>query len=121
MTNITTALAIEKMDAAQLREERRSTAMSSTVTATIPAGDFISSPVDLTNNELSLIFAPEQWTPAQITFQVSPDNVNFADLFDAAGLELARPLRPNTAIGLPTVYTKAALYLRIRSGPRSAP
>jgi len=45
-----------------------------------------------------MVIAPAEWTPANITFLVSIDGVNFFDLADAAsGLEISRALQPSTA------------------------
>ena len=46
-----------------------------------------------------MVIAPAEWTPANITFLVSIDGVNFFDLADAAsGVEISRARkRPNNA------------------------
>jgi len=66
--------------------------------------------------------APAEWTPANITFLVSIDGVNFFDFADAAsGLEISRAIQPSTAVKVDQSYTRYANHLKVRSGPRDHP
>lgn len=103
------------------RTEAPSQQAKAVVPATIKAGEWLSTSVTLTTNALAMVFAPDQWTPANISFQVSYDNTHWVDLFDADGAELLKPIAAGTAVNVDTSLTQAALYLRLRSGPRSAP
>jgi len=56
-----------------------------------------------------MVIAPAEWTPANITFPVSIDGVNFFDFADAAsGLEISRAIQPSTAVKVDQSYTRYA-------------
>jgi hypothetical protein len=67
-----------------------------------------------------IIMSPD-WTPANMTFQVSNDNVYFVDLYDSAGNEILRPVGADRAIMVDTSLTQATLYAKVRSGPAINP
>ena len=90
-------------------------------TVTIPAGQAVSNAADLTGGSLAMIIAPNDWTPANVSFQVSSDNNYFADLFDDGGGQVLRAMGANRAVLIPPALTQAALYLKLRSGPRENP
>jgi hypothetical protein len=91
----------------------------STVT---PAGQSVSTPLDLTSLAVTMVIAPAEWTPANITFLVSIDGVNFFDFADAAsGVEISRALQPSTALKIDSSYTRYANHLKVRSGARDHP
>lgn len=92
-----------------------------TATVTIAAGESLSSSANLTNYGVGLIMAPPAWTPANLSFQISVDNVVFADLFSREGVEIVRAIRAGTAALMDPTLTQSALYLKVRSGPRSNP
>jgi hypothetical protein len=71
---------------------------TTSATATIPAGSALSNAVDLSSGALQMLLCPVSWTPAYITFQVSPDNVTWGDLFDKDGSEVSRNVRPGSGI-----------------------
>ena len=90
-------------------------------TVTIAAGKAVSTPLDLTSAAVTMVIAPAEWTPANITFLVSIDGVNFFDLADAAsGVEISRALRPSTALKIDQSYTRYVNHLKVRSGPQAA-
>ena len=91
-------------------------------TVTIAAGKAVSTPLDLTSAAVTMVIAPAEWTPANITFLVSIDGVNFFDFADAAsGLEISRAIQPSTAVKVDQSYTRYANHLKVRSGPRDHP
>jgi len=90
-------------------------------TVTIPAGQTLSGSVDLTSGSLAMVVGPSDWSPANISFQVSSDNTIWADLFDLAGVEVIKPIRVNSAVILDPTLSQAVNYLRVRSGPRDNP
>jgi|SRR5215469_12098365 len=92
-----------------------------TVTVTIPAGQSLSNSADLSVGSVSYIMMPPDWTPANMSFQVSNDNINFADLYDVWGVELLRAMGAGRACMVDTSYTQAALYVKLRSGPSVNP
>lgn len=92
-------------------------------TATIPAGQSLSNAVDVTAGTLVRIRMPAQWTPANVTFQISPDNVeaNFVDLWEIGG-EVMIPCAPGRTVALPSEV--AALregFIKFRSGSAAQP
>ena len=91
------------------------------VTVTIPAGQSLSSSANLTNNKVAGILFPSQWTPANMSLQVSDDNVTFYDAYDNQGVEILRAVGPLRAVGLDPSLTETALYARLRSGPSINP
>ena len=91
-------------------------------TVTIPAGEAVSTPLDQTSAAVTMVIAPAEWTPANITFLVSIDGVNFFDLADAAsGVQISRALQPSTALKIDQSYTRYINHLKVRSGPRDNP
>ena len=92
-----------------------------TITITISAGQSLSNPADLTTGSIALIITPPDWNPANVSFQISEDNVTFYDLFDSNGAEIIRAIRPNTAIAFDLSLTQAAPYFKMRSGHRDIP
>jgi hypothetical protein len=89
--------------------------------ATIHAGESLSAPVDLRVGNVVLIISPAEWTDAEISVQVSIDGTAFFDLFDSGGYELTRTIVPSGAQPVAPDLTEAAMYLKIRSGSRTAP
>jgi hypothetical protein len=92
------------------------------MTATIAAGESISSVIDCSAGRPTMIFLPDQWTPAHLTFQVSVDDggTTFNDLFTSDGAEVIRNVVAGTAVPLPLEWAPV-LFLRLRSGSRDAP
>ena len=92
-----------------------------TIQATIPAGQYLSNAADLTAGNLVMLLSPTNWTPANISFQVSEDNVTWRDLFDANGFPIIKPMGPNRAVNVDPAFTSGALWVRLMSGPRDNP
>ena len=92
-----------------------------TTTVTIPAGQALSSSADLTAGNMVMLLTPADWTPANISFLISEDNITFRDLFDSDGHEIVKSMGPNRAINVDPSYTSGALYLKLLSGPRANP
>jgi hypothetical protein len=87
----------------------------------ILAGESLSSEVDLTVYSVAMLIVSTAWSPANMTFLVSMDGVDYYDLFDASGTEVLRAIKPGTAILIDPAVTTAANYMRVRSGPRDNP
>jgi len=90
-------------------------------TVTIPAGQAVSNSVDLTTGTLSVVISPPGWTPANLSFLISTDNVTFANLFDADGREVIKPIGPGRAVIIDPSLTTGAMYVKFRSGPSANP
>jgi hypothetical protein len=91
------------------------------LSATILAGQSLSSSLNLTTGSLALLMSPDAWTPANISFQISEDNVTFRDLYDGNGVEVLRPMGAARGSIIDQSLSAAALYLKIRSGPSENP
>jgi hypothetical protein len=91
------------------------------LTATIPPGQFLSGVVDITGGVVSMIVAPNNWTPANISIQVSYDGEEFFDLYDTQDAEVIKPFGPGRAYLPERALTESAMYLRIRSGSSTHP
>lgn len=96
-------------------------APSATTTAAIASGTSLSSPIDLSKGALVYMLTPSAWTAADLTFQISEDNITFYDLFDNAGFELKRTITPGVAVLVDTKWTEAAMWIKLRSGSRVKP
>jgi hypothetical protein len=89
-----------------------------TATATILAGQSISSSIDLSAGTAVFIHMPMAWTSALLSFQISYDNSAFGDLVDETGHEIAINILPGTVIRALLIPPRAG-WLRFRSGSRS--
>jgi hypothetical protein len=92
----------------------------STVTATIPAGQSISSSIDLSEGTAVFFHAPAEWTPAVLTFQVSHDNITFGDLVDINAHETVINIMSGTVLRVDLLPSNVG-WLKFRSGSRSSP
>lgn len=78
----------------------------------------MSDPIDIKNVGVALIGAPSNWTSANISFQISDDNITWFDLVDDDGSEIRRTFKAGCAIVLDPALAQAVNYLKIRSGSR---
>lgn len=88
-------------------------------TATISAGQSLSESVNSSGTLIAIIM-PDDWAPANISFQISADNKDFHDLFDAFGNEITAACRAGTAMRVPD-HVESATWVKIRSGTRDNP
>jgi hypothetical protein len=90
---------------------------------TIAAGASLSAPVFVTDaGKLVRISMPPDWTVADLTFQVSTDDVTFYDLFDQTGLEVKAGVTPGSSVVLETKFQNlGATMIKFRSGTRQKP
>ena len=93
------------------------------LTATIPAGQSLSTATDLGQLQLSAIIAPPAWDGnARLSFQLSPDNVAF---YEVSGWESGEALTIHCAPGywIPAVSLNfpKTVFFKIRSGHPLAP
>jgi hypothetical protein len=91
-----------------------------TVTATIPAGQSLSNAVDLSVGSAIFLHVPTEWTPAVLSFQVSPDNVLYGDLVSASTYEVTLNIKEGTVIQRDWMPA-ASGWLKLRSGSRYRP
>jgi hypothetical protein len=90
-------------------------------TVTILAGQSLSSAADLSAGNMVMLLTPPAWTSANISFQVSEDNVTYCDLYDSNGNEILKAMASNRAINVDPSYTSGSLWIKIRSGPGANP
>ena len=90
------------------------------LTATISAGQALSSVIDCSAGAPVFLHMPADWTSARLSFQVSPDGANFNDLFDSNAREITFNIAAGTSLLLDKMW-EPVTYLRIRSGGRDAP
>jgi hypothetical protein len=68
------------------------------------------------------IVMPEDWTPAVVTIQGSPDGVFFHDLHDGVpGTELAFNVSPDSLVMLNPNRMRSSIAVKLRSGTRAFP
>ena len=88
---------------------------------TIPNGAAISPAIDLRGAEPLAIQMPAAWTTAGLSFEVSDDGTNFADLFNTSG-EYTVTVAVDRAVALPNPNELSAFkYIKVRSGTTGTP
>jgi hypothetical protein len=92
-----------------------------TTTVTIAAGTAVSTAADLSAGNVTMLLMPSDWTPANLGFLISEDNVTYRDLHDANGMEIQKATGPNRAINVDTSFTSGALWVKVRSGSLNNP
>jgi len=85
------------------------------VNLTIPSGESISSGMDCTSGRMIRVRAPDGWDGTDVvTFQLSPDNVVYRNLFDARGAEVTARVVPGTVVMFQQDINPG--WMRIRGG-----
>ena len=100
-------------------EERAQPGRFTSKIATIAAGQSLSASIDASQGAPCLIYVPQGWTAAPITFQVSPNGSTFYDLLDGYGHEIVVQVEGGTACRIGG--WQAVMFFKVRSGPRDAP
>jgi hypothetical protein len=89
---------------------------------TIPAGQSLSDGVDCSAGEIVRITIPQEYTPANMTFQVSSDGLLYNDLYTSTGEEVTITARPNSGIViLNEKAVRSIAFVKFRSGTRAHP
>jgi hypothetical protein len=88
---------------------------------TIPRGESLSDGIDCSSGEIVRITVPQEFTEANLTFQVSTDGNFFNDLFDDDGDEITVTVQPDSAIFISRRWVRSVAFLKLRSGSRDAP
>jgi hypothetical protein len=85
---------------------------------TIPGRGSLSDGVDVSAGQVIRITCPEEWTPANISFQISSDGLMYNSLYNQRGEEIVLPCGPKRAIVLNWTGPawRAIAFLKIRSG-----
>jgi hypothetical protein len=93
-----------------------------TASITIPAGESLSSALDLTTGSLAQLLSPDVWSPpANISFMLSADGASFQDVYDETGNEIVWAMDAGRAVAIDPVLTSAATFLKLRSGSSTHP
>jgi len=95
----------------------------------IPAGEFVSNAVDCGGHQILRIVTPDGWDKASLTFQLSPDNSKFNDLYHVeptvdgfVPYEVIVPWIPDGAtLAMPPSTGLKIFWIRFRSGTKAAP
>lgn len=88
---------------------------------TIATGESLSGALDCSELAPARITMPLDWTPANLTFQISPDGETFRDLFDTLGHEVMIDVTPGAVVRLSAEWSSAPAHLKFRSGTRDNP
>jgi hypothetical protein len=88
---------------------------------TIAAGESLSDGADCSAGNIVRITVPQEFTPANLTFQVSSDGNFYNDLFTAQGEEITLVAKPSTGIIVHDLWTRSINFIRFRSGSRTHP
>jgi hypothetical protein len=85
---------------------------------TIAAGESLSEGVDCSAGEIVRITVPQEFTDANLTFQVSSNGEFYNDLFDDEGREITVPAEPDSSIVISGRWVRSVGWLKLRSGTR---
>jgi hypothetical protein len=88
---------------------------------TIAAGESLSDGADCSGGTIVRLTIPQEFTPANLTFQVSSDGNGYNDLFAADGTEVTVAAKPSTGIAVSEHWTRSINFIKFRSGSRSHP
>lgn len=88
---------------------------------TIPGGESLSDGIDCTSGQIVRITVPQEYTPGNMTFQVSSDGGLYNDLHDSRGGEIIITAKPDTTIYIGEPWVRSVGFLKIRSGTSDHP
>lgn len=89
--------------------------------ATVPNGAALSEAIDLRGYEPLAVQMPAAWTAAGLSFEVSDDGVNFADLYNTSG-EYTLTVATDRAVALSTPNELSGFqFIKVRSGTTGTP
>ena len=89
---------------------------------TILAGESLSDGADCSAGDIVRLTIPQEFTDANLTFQVSTDGNFYNDLYSASGDEVSIPAKPDCAIVIRNeVWGRSINFIKIRSGTRTHP
>jgi|SRR5215471_10850837 len=92
------------------------------VTGTIPAGQSLSDSIDASAGNPVFVVGPVDWTPANISWQLSADGITFHDWFTWDGKELLKPCVAGTAwLLISDILGTKGAHIKVRSGSRDHP
>jgi hypothetical protein len=87
----------------------------------IKLGESLSDGVDCSAGTIVRITVPQEFTPSNLTFQVSSDGNLYNDLFTSGGDEVTCVAKPSTGIIIAEHWAKSINFIKFRSGSRDHP
>lgn len=93
----------------------------SVIPGSIASGQSLSPEVDLGAQYLVGLYVPSNWTSANITFQVSPDGVNWGNMFSYLGAEVTFVAVAGQFLAVDPTLWKGARAIKVRSGTSGSP
>jgi hypothetical protein len=88
---------------------------------TIAAGESLSDGADCSGGSIVRVTIPQEYTPANLTFQASSDGNFYNDLYDPDGEEVTLPVKANTTVVVSAHWTRSIGFVKFRSGTRASP
>lgn len=88
---------------------------------TIAQGESLSDGIDCSGGEIVRITVPQEYTEANMTFQVSSDGNFFNDLYNAEGDEITIVAKPDRSIVIAERWGRVFGFIKLRSGTRDNP
>jgi hypothetical protein len=88
---------------------------------TIPMGESLSEGIDCSGGDIVRITVPQEYTKANMTFQVSSDGGSYNDLYDAEGHEIVVVAKPDSGIVIAEKWGRVFGFIKLRSGTRANP
>jgi hypothetical protein len=88
---------------------------------TIRAGESLSDGADCSAGTIVRITVPQEFTQANLTFQVSSDGGFYNDLHTSDGDAITITAKPDTGIVVYEVWTRSIGFIKFRSGTREHP
>lgn len=112
-----------KIILAESDEPRKATTMGLTIVdgPTIPLNESLSDGVDCSGGTIVRITVPQEFTPANLSFQSSSNGDLYNDLYDAEGEEVIMVAKPDTTIIIEAPWARTLGWLKFRSGTRANP
>jgi hypothetical protein len=88
---------------------------------TIAAGESLSDGIDCTSGNIARITVPQEFTDANLSFQVSSDGNFYNDMYDSRGDEITISAKANTGIVVSGDWVRTIAFIKFRSGTREHP
>lgn len=85
---------------------------------TIKAGESLSDGIDCSAGKIVRITVPQEYSEANLTFQVSSNGDLYNDLFDDDGDEITVTANPDSTIVIAKPWVKSVGFIKLRSGTR---
>jgi hypothetical protein len=88
---------------------------------TIAQGESLSEGIDCSGGDIVRITVPQEYTKANMTFQVSSDGNGYNDLYDAQGNEIVVVAKPDSGIVIGEKWGRVFGFIKLRSGTKANP